>query len=367
MKRKLFFGFGFVFTGLVVMWTVNLVAALFLDAVEYHWITTANSKSKRASLVDQELAETIYREYRLLETRYVPYVAWSREAFSGEAITVNNAGDRVHPSTTDAPVGHVRFFGGSTIWGSGVNDENTLPAHFNALHPDHAVFNHGESGFVSRQSLARLIDLVTDAEPMDLVIFHDGCNDLYTLCREDVTLNGHREMAKITRRVEKSSAVAAGLYGSSLRVAREIADEIGFGDPEIRCHEPEYANRVARKLIDNWKIARRVAAMGGAELHAFLQPIATLGTPNLEYLPDDVTQGRRAACYKTVYPLVQEIIREEGEDWMHDLTDVMNVDEYIYIDGCHVNGRGNQIIAERMNSILGDQLARRDLGAPTGS
>ena len=31
---------------------------------------------------------------------------------------------------------------------------------------------------------------------------------------------------------------------------------------------------------------------------------------------------------------------------IHDFTDAFDIDEYIYIDSCHVNGRGNQIIAK---------------------
>ena len=63
------------------------------------------------------------------------------------------------------------------MWGTGSPDEGTLAARFNALHPDLRVHNHGESGYVSRQNLARLQSLVNEGEAMDLVIFYDGYND----------------------------------------------------------------------------------------------------------------------------------------------------------------------------------------------
>lgn len=247
------------------------------------------------------------------------------------------------------------------MWGSGVDDESTIPAHFNALHPDYAVHNHGESGFVSRQSLARLINLVNQEEPMDLVVFYDGCNDVYTLCREDISIMGQREEPTMARKLEKGSATARELFGSTLEVARAIGTGLDLieDDPGVHCDEPEHARRVARAIVNNWKIAREVARMGGAEFHAFLQPVATLGNPNIEYLSDRST-GPRAECYYAVYPLLEEIIREEGDGWMHDLTDAFDVEEYIYIDSCHVNSHGNQIVAERMDALIGDSLRRNE-------
>lgn len=355
--------FRYMLTTLLVLWGINLVASLLIDgrALQQRLMPTVNAKSRRASLEDRELAEKIYREFRMLDTRYVPFVEWSREPFSGEVITVNEDGDRVHAPTTETPLGHVRFFGGSTMWGSGVDDESTIPAHFNALHPDYAVHNHGESGFVSRQALARLINLVNQEEPMDLVVFYDGCNDVYTLCREDISMTGHREEPTMARKLEKGSATANELYSSTLEVAHAIGTALNLidDDPGVLCGDPEHARRVARTVVNNWKIARDVAQRGGAEFHAFLQPVATLGTPNIEYLGDRKT-GTRAECYLAVYPILQEIIGEEGGGWMHDLTDVFDVDEYIYIDSCHVNSRGNRIVAGRMDSLIGEALRRNE-------
>jgi lysophospholipase L1-like esterase len=184
------------------------------------------------------------------------------------------------------------------MWGTGVDDLNTIPAQFNALHKDYRVYNHGESGFVSRQEVGRLINLVNQNSPMDVVIFYDGCNDCRSLCRSDVSI--------------------------------------------------DYARKVASTLVNNWKIAKTVAALGGAEFHAFLQPVAAIGQPNIEYLKErgDDTDWNK------VYPFIREIQARENLVWIHDLSDAFDVDEYIYIDGCHVNGRGNQIIAKRISESL---------------
>lgn len=136
---------------LMIVWSVNLLAAVLVD-LQYRleqWLVPVSKKASRPSLPDRAKAETIFKEFSLLRTRYVSFIAWSREPFAGRYTTVNEEGDRVHPATTDDPIGHVRFFGGSTTWSKGVADDETMPAYYNALHPEWRVHNHGESGFVS--------------------------------------------------------------------------------------------------------------------------------------------------------------------------------------------------------------------------
>ena len=50
------------------------------------------------------------------------------------------------------------FFGGSTIWGTSVSDENTIPSLSSDLNHDFQPVNVGENLYVSGQSLNRLIE-----------------------------------------------------------------------------------------------------------------------------------------------------------------------------------------------------------------
>ena len=79
-----------------------------------------------------------------------------------------------------------------------------------------------------------------------------------------------------------------------------------------------------------------------------------LANPIIEYLPK---RGTRTD-FHLVYPLVLEIKEREHLDWIHDLTDAFDVDEYIYIDSCHVNERGNQIIAQKISKFLEPKLSK---------
>ncbi len=337
-----------VFILLILVWSLNLIASLYLDGkyVFKRIIVPIDEKAYTASFVDQNLSRLVYQEKKLLRTKYVPYLGWSRRLFNGKTTTVNHEGDRSHPLPTENPRKHIHFFGGSTMWGSGVDDANTIPAHFNTLHPASRAYNHGEAGFVSRQGLARLVNLVNQHAPMDLVVFYDGCNDSLSLCRTNVSINGHREEAKMAQKLERKWQVPDDLIGSIRTMIKKVSKS---GErPISQCHEDSgYGKNVASTLVNNWKIAKAVAELGGAEFQAILQPVAPIGNPNVGYLKP----RSKNTEFHLVYPHVQEIIKREKLDWIHDFTDVFNRDEYIYIDSCHVNGRGNQIIATKISDV----------------
>jgi len=184
---------------LILLWSLNFIASVYLDGryLYKQAFVPISKKASTPSLEDREWTRLIYREKKQLQTKYVPYMAWAQKPFSGETTTINAEGERIHRQLTKTPLRHIRFFGGSTMWGSGVDDQNTIPAHFNALNPDDQAYNHGQSGFVSRQGLARLVNLVNQNLPMQVIVFYDGCNDSLSLCDPEVSINGHREQAKI--------------------------------------------------------------------------------------------------------------------------------------------------------------------------
>jgi hypothetical protein len=109
---------------LIVLWSLNFIASVYLDGKYLYKqvFVPIDEKAYSPSLKDQDLARLIYREKKQLETQYVPYTAWSRKPFSGKTTTINREGDRIHPLTTDHPSKYIRFFGGSTIWGSGLRE-----------------------------------------------------------------------------------------------------------------------------------------------------------------------------------------------------------------------------------------------------
>jgi hypothetical protein len=347
-----------IFVGLLL--GLNLIASLLIDggALWSRFVLPSDDRVDLPNYSDKERARLILGEFHQLETRYEPFVEWRREEFRGETTTVDAAGNRVQPATTPRPAGTVRFFGGSAMWGSGVEDDQTIPAAFNRLHPDLRVINHGESGFTSRQSVSQLVNLVNSGEPMDLVVFYDGNNDVGSFCQEEVGINSHTRAKKLQRLVRPLSQVWNDLTGSlqELLSGKAVNKWLrGPGPHPTRCHtDPAYARRVAEVMVNDWRIARAIAQEGGAEFVAILQPVASLGSPRRDHLnPEEYSPEKEQ---NVVYPIVRQILAERGLDWAYDFTDVFDGDEYTYIDECHVTENGSRKVAERLDEIVGPRL-----------
>jgi hypothetical protein len=359
-----------VFLGLLV--GLNLVASLFIDG-RVLWrriVLPSDDRIDLPNYADKARAKQILGEFHQLETRYVPFVEWRRQEFHGQTTTIDADGNRVQPATTSQPAATVRFFGGSAMWGSGVEDDQTIPAAFNRLHPELRVTNHGESGFTSRQGVSQLVNLVNSGEPMDLVVFYDGNNDVGSFCQEEVGINSHTRAKKLQRLVQPLGQVWSDLTGSlqELLAGKAVNKWLrGPGPHPTRCHtDPAYARRVAEVMVNNWRIARAIAREGGADFVAILQPVASIGSPRRDHLnPEEYSPQKEQ---NVVYPIVRQILAERGIGWAYDFTDVFDGDEYVFIDECHVTENGSRKVADRLDSIIGPRLrelvaSRRSTGS----
>lgn len=381
MRRALLLLVGNLLVLLLLILVANAVTAAIYDLSDW-WSDHKEKSDERVDLpnyLDKERSRKVFDESRRVETRYVPFVVWGRRAFRGETVNVNEAGDRVHRAPGSGSRGVVRIFGGSTIWGTGVDDDHTIPALFNALHPDWTVHNHGEWGHSGRQGLERLINLVHLGEPVDLVVFYGGYNDVRDLCRRDVGLLGHGRQAQMEAFVEPGPLVLRTATGGLKLLVQDLRKAFGRLTVETsRCMEdPSYGDRIARVTLANWRTAREVARLAGADFVAILQPVAAIGSPNLSHLAEDsfslddyaTAQANenklgRGIDHKIVYPRLKQAIAEADTDWIHDETDAFDGDEYIYTGPCHVTENGNAIMAKRVSAIAGPILERRGLTRP---
>ena len=133
---------------------------------------------------DSSLAynQQIWKELKMKRMNYSPYVIWQHPPFDGQTLTIDEHGNRIHKVKNKSliqPDTNIRFFGGSAMWGFGSDDNGTIPAIYqNELQPEQQAFNHAEKGYVTRQNLAKLINLINTDAPIHDVVFFDGFNDI---------------------------------------------------------------------------------------------------------------------------------------------------------------------------------------------
>ncbi len=312
---------------------------------------------------DKAKARLVWEEFE--ESRHVefaPFVEWRRKPYAGTTVHVDEQGDRFWPgapvSTTAAPV--VRLFGGSSIWGTGGTDEETIPAALHRLRPGYRVLNHGESEYNSRQNFERLVNLLGRGQRVDVAVFYEGFNDVLTLCRRDVDLNGHGEEPRMRWVLEQAGTARYFLIGKTQELLTNVfsTERADFACDE----EPARARAVAMTVVNQWRLAQTLLEAQGGKLIVVLQPVAALGRPRLDYFEQVRTPGepsRTSALtrqLRAVYPYWQKLARKPGNEWLHDFTSVFDGGRAIYIDQVHGSAEGNAIVARRLAPLVDSAL-----------
>jgi len=323
---------------------------------------------------DRETAKLHFQEFNQLLTQFEPFVGWSRKPFHGETININTKGDRIHQNEATGGaispnVTSVDFFGGSTMWGTGVVDTETIPALFNKISKI-PTFNRAETNFTSRQSLERLINLLTfEAETINSVVFYDGVNDILNLCRSENKVGEHGYTDYIRKLLESEGNKSPAnnfwkyidftfLRGTKNLIKLVMGEIINhsvktdeYWDQTMNCdNQPQKKQQIASSLIENWEIAHVMAQAKGIKFLGILQPVAFMENSQVAH---DLHlnlgwNNELRKQYQTVYPLIKSMMRERGYDFLLDYTDLLNRNQNIYIDFCHLSKNGNMIIAEQL-------------------
>jgi hypothetical protein len=134
--------------------------------------------------VNQLLLETWSRQYG-----YEPYTQIKERPFHGEFINVSDRGYRetgfVKKWPLDKHAFNIFLFGGSTMFGYGVADEETVSAslenYFRHLYPSLPimVYNFGRGSYYSSQESILFLRLLSQGGSPDVAIFVDGLNEFY--------------------------------------------------------------------------------------------------------------------------------------------------------------------------------------------
>ncbi len=315
---------------------------------------------------DKEQARLIWKEFAdANQVGYVPFVEWRRKPYTGRTITIGRDGDRIWPGapnhSADAPV--VRMFGGSSLWGTGVTDAQTIPARLQRLRPGLRVLNHGESEHNSRQGLERLVNVLSSDQRVDVAVLYEGFNDVLTLCRDDVDLNGHGEQVRMRAILDRAGTPGYLLAGKTMEL---LANVFASNHAAFTCDtDPVRARAVARVVVNQWRFARTLLRARGAETVAVLQPVAEIGTPDLGYFedvetPGEPSNGALARQLRAVYPYLQEVARRPGNGWIHDFSGLFDDAGPTYIDHVHLSAEGNGAVARRLAPLVDAALASRE-------
>lgn len=289
------------------------------------------------------------------DLRWVPYRYWQRAPFSGQTIQIDEAGVRLtvqKPTAVNAK--KLWLFGGSTMWGAGTPDGLTIPSLLaSSLNDSHIeITNFGESGYVTTQSLLRLMELLKAGERPDWVIFYDGANDVFSALQNDqaglpqneanraLEFNVSRDGGKLTQ------LLLNGMSG----ITRVLAD--AAEPPEI---EP-LAESIARDYGHTLRMLEALANAYGFEYLAVWQP--TLFSKTTLSPSERAALGSRPIAHLALSNAAHAAIRQKLGAHPHfvDLYGVLDdAKEPLFLDFCHLGPAGNRLVA----AALAEQWLKR--------
>ncbi|HRJ30915.1 MAG TPA: hypothetical protein PLV21_16600 [Cyclobacteriaceae bacterium] len=310
---------------------------------------------------DPAYAEAIFNDYHSIAHRYKPFAEWQMLPYEGRTLHITNEGLRFHtPPSGATPAPIIRFFGGSTMWGEGSDDDNTIPALVHQAINTGTVINHAQLAYNSRQNLDALISTYAKGEKADVVIFYDGVNDAAFLCPKEIQeLPGHRLIPLFQKKIygggkQLISTVLNNLFTKNILLLIQYRQNTGDQQPSLYdCLNSGKGLSVAHMLMANWEMAHELVSSRGGKFIAVLQPVSYIGSPQVEHLQLHEELG---ANFRFVYAELQKLIREKNYPWVYDFTTAFNGEEYIYIDFCHVTKAGNKIIADKLSPIVSQEL-----------
>lgn len=323
----------------------------------------ADERTRLPNYPDRARAEQIFADLDRVKQAYAPFVEWRPQPLATPTMNIGEDGLRRHSIGRDNAPGArtIGFFGGSAMFGFGVDDDGTLPAQFDALGDGWEVANYGQVGWTSRQSLAMLINLANQNRGPDAAVFYEGYNDVWVHCNLAVGTdpNNHHEEPRmrdsLSRR--KPSALYGNLIAPTVEYFRRLVTSEKAPDDFACDRDPALAERVAETLVRDWEIAAGIVRGYGGRFFALLQPNIFVGSPRLDHLKglpqvEKMVRARFERQFSPVYPLIRDKLALRGLGWFHDVTDIFDRDEFIYIDTAHVTPNGNRILAERIRQII---------------
>ena len=357
---------------IIIINFIILIALIFAPGIiwKFNWLFVRSTKSagdKRAELKvtkDTSVTAKVLKEYKNLPYTYRSFLGWRRDnitwqytKISGRYNTRISKGESLNNSTW--------FFGGSTIWGVGVTNNQTIPSHFHSISGEN-VMNFGESGWTTRQDLNLLMNLLGDNNKPKRIIFYSGLNDIQQ-CRTEINkIPSNSKEKRIGKKlrttpeklfVEKSLNFLVRPYTDLNKKLRGNVNLVT--DQMYDCDSnPKKAFSIANHLIKNLEIAYDLSKKYDSEFIAIIHPTAFSYEGEVSYLPDLHPELRKQI--NVINPLLFKLIEKEcdkksdfcktiydGSNWVSK-----NVKDKVYFDNVHLNSVGNKFIAKEIFAIL---------------
>jgi len=256
-------------------------------------------------------------------------------------------------------------FGGSTMWASGVRDNETIPAYLyeylckNGISIE--VINYGVFGWSSPSEIIEFQRQVERGNKPDIVIFYDGINDIYSVSRNQEaifavdykTSPGNFDNIKDLNLVEwwAHHSYTHDLL-KYLRIIERYDD--GLKDQDIN---ESLKNQTVSFYVNQLKIIKSMEETFGFKSFFYWQPSIWQKSDlsEFELTRNSTSKKQFGEDYIEITKMIQDVPE------IIDISNVLNNhSQTLFIDEVHISSAGNKIIAEKIGESVMDYLKSKE-------
>jgi lysophospholipase L1-like esterase len=184
----------FAFNTAIVLLGINLILGIIFGIVDHFRVSAnavvfANRDQAYPDLAGSEVTAMLEETYSRPEV-FEPFTQFKEPPGQGAYVNVSDGGFRTNGDKPPLPwppnAAHINIFvfGGSTTFGYGLPDNETVPAHLaqslnRSVPPGVAVYNFGRAWYFSTQERILFEQLLLSGHVPDVAIFIDGINDFH--------------------------------------------------------------------------------------------------------------------------------------------------------------------------------------------
>lgn len=322
--------------------------------------------------------KTVYPALGLSEIRELMAETWDRRLaydafaqfreapYAGRYVNVHQAGFRVGseqgpwPPPTDAV--RIFLFGGSTLFGYGIPDGETIGSHLQRIlrerrAPQVVVYNFGQGNHFSTQERALFEQLLLAGHTPDVAVFLDGLNEFCHYTGEPAWTQLLRDF--VNQKSDRTSQ--PWIYRTSLaRAASGIRARLGTpSEPAGPAQDPPapgLLESVAQRYLGNKRLIEAAASAYGARCLFVWQPIPTYRyDPNAHlFLKEGISVPHRYAAPGYALLATRFDDKRLGRNflWLADIQEQR--DEPLYVDQVHYTGAFSRTVAQAIGKWLLD-------------
>lgn len=340
-------------------------------AAAYHERLQSVYPGLRLDEIREIMAETWGRR-----VAYDPFAQFREAPFVGKYVNVHEAGFRAGHDQGPWPPAkdemRIFMFGGSTLFGYGLRDEDTISSHLQQYLRDRlkrkvSVYNFGQGSYFSSQERALWEQLLLAGHSPDTAIFFDGLNEFCQYTGEPAWSQAMKDFVN----QETNDWSQRWISRISLaRLARGIRNRLGRspkdGGPGAdaaagRDAEPGLLEAVCERYLGNKRLIEATTNAYGVRCAFVWQPIPTYGyDPSHHlFLREGVIAPHRYAAPGYALMAARLDDKRLGRNflWLADIQ--QDRQEPLYVDQVHYTAGFSKTVAEAIGAWLISERSSR--------